>query len=170
MPGVHAEVLLAGGYVAFLMAIAIGLELLARHSYRRSQRQPTAGFMYRRHFDAWECPTGNLLLRREVDCQAQIVRYRAPAHTCNACSLKQDCTDSDQGREIVHSSESWLETEIGRFHRGISLALLVLAGFILIVEEFRYHDPKEMVLLGGALALVGVAGVRAASAQWSKAK
>ena len=41
-----AEALLALGYAAFLLAAAIGLDLLARHSHTRSTRYRTAGFSY----------------------------------------------------------------------------------------------------------------------------
>jgi len=72
-----------------------------------------------------------------TDYAARLVRYRAPAHICNACSIKHFCTASDEGREIEHNPDSWLESEIARFHRGISLALLFLAGLLLVVEMIR---------------------------------
>jgi hypothetical protein len=49
-------------------------------------------------------------------------------------SIKHLCTESEEGREIEHHPDSWLESEIARFHRGISLALLFLAGLLLVVE------------------------------------
>ena len=158
-PGIHAEVLLAIGYVAFLGAIALGLELLAKRSYRRAKRMRSSGFTYHQHLDVWECPMGEALIPIRVDLRRN-VSYRAPAHACNTCGVKHRCTDSDTGREITHSSESWLETEIGRFHRGISLVLLVLAMLILAVEAVRHRDTRELVMLGGAIAVVGGTGAR----------
>jgi hypothetical protein len=84
----------------------------------------------------------------------EVVRYRAPAHTCNACARKSDCTDSDHGREIIHSFESWIETEAGKFYRVLSLTLLFLAALILIAEMFRYPTLPEVLLPGSILALV----------------
>ena len=54
------------------------------------------------------------------------MRYRAKAHVCNACPRKDACTDSDHGREIVRPLDPWPHSEAGRFHRGISLLLVVL--------------------------------------------
>ena len=62
--------------------------------------------------------------------------YRAPARVCNGCVLKPACTHSDRGRGIVALSDSWLESHIGRFHRGLSLSLCVLAGFHLLGKFF----------------------------------
>ncbi len=54
--GVHNEVLMAGGYVLFLAAVAFLLEALARHSHKRSENYRNAGFSYKRELDQWECP------------------------------------------------------------------------------------------------------------------
>ena len=64
---IHPEVLLAVGYAIFLVGIALGLDLLARHSHARSERYRTAGFTYHPTNDAWVCPEDQLLVRSEVD-------------------------------------------------------------------------------------------------------
>ena len=153
------ELLLAAGYAIFLVAASAGLELLARYSHRRSQRLHVAGFKYHGQFDVWECPTGQRLKRREADHERRIVRYRASSHACNTCAIKGNCTDSDHGREIEHHVDSWLQSEVRRFHRGISLALLLLAGLILAVEIVRCNRPKELLVLGSLLSLIGARGV-----------
>ena len=150
--GLHPEVLLASGYAAFLAAVAAALEFLARHTHRRAERYRIVGFKYHRHLDMWECPTGQHLHRHKGPLEHRIVRYRAPAHACNACGLKHHCTDSDQGREIAQSTLLWLETEVGRFHRGLSLALLLLAQFILGLELWRFPSEGERLVLLCALA------------------
>ena len=156
----HLEVLLAAGYALFLILVAIGLELFGRHSHRRSGQFRTGSFKYHGHLDVWECPCGHHLHRHDHDPQRGIVRYRAPAHTCNACIKKPDCTDSDHGREIIHTLGSWIDTQTGRFHRGMSLALLVLAAFILAVEMFRYRTGPELLLLCCLLAGVAILALR----------
>lgn len=158
--GVRLEVMLAGGYAVFLAAAAAGLELVARHSGRRAEGLATAGFRFRPRHDFWECPAGERLHRIGEDRERRVVRYRAPAHACNACAIKPECTDSEEGREIERSLDSWLATEIGRFHRGLSLALLLLAGLILGVEVFRFQRLPEEVLLGGLLVPIGLAGTK----------
>lgn len=107
LQALDTEVLLAGGYAAFLMLFAFSLELVARYSHRRSEQLRVAGFRYHRQHDIWECPTGQRLTPVASDFARRLVRYRAPAHACNVCSLKQVCTESDMGREIEHNHDSW---------------------------------------------------------------
>jgi hypothetical protein len=135
--GTHPEVLLAAGYAVLLMLIAGGLELLARQSHRRSLQYHTVGFTYHCEFDAWECPTGHELPRTETDHAPRVARYRAPAHACNCCGTKPQCTVSDQGREIKYPLDTWLVAEVDRFQRGISLTLLLVATLILAAELLR---------------------------------
>ncbi len=52
--------------------------------------------------------------------------------------------------------DTWVESELRRFHRGMSLALLLLATIILLAEIFRYpllHDREALVPLLLALGL-----------------
>jgi hypothetical protein len=155
----HIEVALAAGYAAFLIVVAAGLELFGRHSLRRSGQFRTAGFRYHGQLDVWECPSGHHLRPHYRDPERELVRYRAPAHTCNACARKSDCTDSDHGREIIHSSESWIETQAGKFYRVLSLTLLFLAALIVIAEILRYPTLPEVLLPGSVLALILTRGL-----------
>jgi hypothetical protein len=154
--GVHVEVLLAAIYAIFLVGVAFVLEFLARHSHKRSEYYRNLGFVYLQKMDLWECPAGQQLTRAEVDYERQIVRYRAPADACNTCCLKNNCTDSDEGRVLESRQDSWLESELRRFHRGISLALLLLATIILVAETLRHSEPREIVIVGGLLVSIGV--------------
>jgi hypothetical protein len=158
---IDTEVLLAGLYAVFLLLVALGLELVARHAHHRSKQMRIAGFRYHRHHDVWECPAGQPVA---TDYARRLVRYRAPAHACNACSIKHLCTESKEGREIEHSPDSWLESEIARFHRGISLALLFLAGLLLMVEMIRHQRPMELLILSGFLVPIVLLGSQLSSA------
>ena len=162
--GLATEVLLATGYALFLLFVAAALELLAKHSHSRMRRYEIAGFRYHRLLDHWECPLGEKLHRIETGCQSRIVRYRAPAHACSTCPAKKDCTQSDQGREIEQHLGAWLDFEVGRFHRGASLALIILAALVLAIEAFR-AQPGATWLLLTALAAITVTGVRLAPRQ-----
>lgn len=155
---IDIEVFLAIAYAIFLLLVAFGLELLARHSHHRSKQMRIAGFRYHRQHDVWECPTGEQLKPIATDYGRRLVRYRAPAHICNKCSIKHLCTESDDGREIEHDPDSWLESELARFHRGISLALLFLAGLLLVVEMIRHERPLELLILSGFLVPVALLG------------
>ena len=150
----HLETLLAAGYALLLLAIAAGLELMGRHSHRRAGQFHHRGFRFHKHADHWECPHGAKLERAEIDNELRVMRYRAPAQTCNGCPIKAQCTDSDSGRELSISLDPWLSSEIGRFHRGISLALLILAALIMAVELVRHgRGPARWILSAAVVTL-----------------
>ena len=130
------------------------LEWLSAHTHRRALRYRTAGFTYHEEHDHWRCPEGEHLWPQEVDDELRLVRYRAKAHICNGCPLKEACTDSDLGREIVRPIDPWPHSEAGRFHRGLSLMLIVLALLIVLVEAVRHHR------LGGVRPAAGAPGHR----------
>ena len=140
---IHPEVLLAVGYAIFLVGIALGLDLLARHSHARSERYRTAGFTYHPSHDAWVCPEDQLLVRSEVDHERRLVRYRGRPQICNYCPAKAECTDLRRRKEVVRAMDPWPHSEAGHFHRGISLAVALIAGLILAAESTRNHAPLE---------------------------
>jgi hypothetical protein len=158
--GVHPEVLLAAGYAIFLLGVAGGLDRLARHSHVRSERYRTAGFAYHPTHDAWICPEDQILMRSEVDHERRLVRYRGRPQVCNYCPAKTECTDSDEGREVVRAMDPWPHSEAGRFHRGISLTVTLVAGLILAAEVLRNHAPSELAVLGITLVVVALAAWR----------
>ncbi len=57
---------------------------------------------------------------------------------------------------------TWLESELGRFHRAISLVILGLAAVLLIIEMIRYRSDGALLVMAGALAMVAAAGYRLA--------
>jgi len=156
--GIHIEVVLAAGYALLLVGVAGVLEFLARHSHRRSEHFRNSGFTYKRQLDVWECPTGHHLTWVETDFERKIARYRAPAHKCNVCHCKPDCTDSHNGRELESRLDAWVQSELHRFHRGLSLVLFLLATIILAGELARHHGLLEGMLLGALLAPVAFTG------------
>ena len=154
MAVVHTEVLLSAGYAVFLISVALVLEAAGRLAHRRAGRFRLASFTYHPTLDVWECPTGERLFPIEQH------RYRAHAHSCNSCPLKGSCTDSDAGREIVVAGLEWLETEVGRFHRGMSLGLLVLVAWLVAFEAVRYRDAADLRVLAAVLAIAAALGFR----------
>jgi hypothetical protein len=153
---IHPEVFLAVGYAVLLLGVAVGLDLLARHSHARSERYRTAGFAYHPAHDAWICPEDQLLVRSEVDYERRLIRYRGRPQICNHCPAKTECTDSEEGREVVRAVDPWPHSEAGRFHRGISLAVVLIAGLILTAEALRNHAPLELAILGATLVMVAL--------------
>jgi hypothetical protein len=158
--GVDAATAMAAGYAIFLGLAALALELLARQSHRRSEQFRLFGFRYDPGLDAWHCPTGKRLHRVEVRQDRRTIVYRAPAHHCNCCHAKEKCTDSDNGRTIERRLDSWLDSELRRFHIGISLALLVLAASILVIEFLLHRQDGDRLILSAALAVVLVPALR----------
>jgi hypothetical protein len=62
-----------------------------------------ADFSYNIERDEYCCPQHQPLKRETAKYSEEVVVYRAPAATCNACLLKTKCTASQYGR-IVHRS------------------------------------------------------------------
>jgi len=153
--GLHLEVVLVLVYASFLVMLALVLELLARRSQQRVEDYRSSGFIYFRELDYFECPAGHQLIQLQTDPHRRTTSYRAPASACNFCSLKLNCTDSDEGRVLEKRWGGWIESEIRRFHRGMSLTLLLLATMLLIGEIFRYSQPGDRQALAMFVITLG---------------
>ena len=153
---IHPEVFMAVGYTVFLLGVALGLDFMAHRSHAHSERYRTAGFTYHPPHDAWICPEDQLLVRDEVDHERRLVRYRGRPQICNHCPAKADCTDSDDGREVVRAMDPWPHSEAGRLHRGISLAVALVAAPILAAVALRNHDSLELAVVGTAFLVVAL--------------
>ena len=153
MPRVPLECILMLGYAVSLALIALVLEWVAHHAHRRTLGLRTAGFTYHPDRDFWRCPENQHLFPVFSDSAKRTVTYRAPAAACNSCPSKAACTDSSQGREIERSNLSGLEYGMKRFHRAVSLTLLVLASAILAVELVRTGGLYPRVVLAAPLTL-----------------
>jgi hypothetical protein len=157
---VSAETIAAAVYAAFLVACALGLDALGRHTHERSGRFRTQGFSYDAAFDLWVCPEGEQLRSFSVDHRQRLARYRARPMICNACPAKDGCTDSEQGREIVRPLDPWPHSEAGRFHRGISVVLLGLATVIALAGILLTPSLPDLIPLGLMLTVSALVGLR----------
>ncbi len=158
--GVHIEVILAGGYALLLVGVAVILDFVARNSHHRSEHYRHSGFVYKKKLDVWQCPTGHHLTREQTDFERKMALYRAPAHKCNVCHCKKDCTDSSDGRVLESRLDAWLQSELSRFHRGISLTFLTLAVLILAAEMIQYREIRDWLTLVVLLFPIGFAASR----------
>lgn len=156
----HLEPLLATGYAMLLVLIAAFIEWMARHSHARADQYHTQGFHFHKDRDHWECPMGTRLQVAEINHVLRVMHYRAPARTCNGCSMKPDCTDSDNGRTISVPMEPWMSSAIGRFHCGISLSIMTLAGLIIAIELFRHGHGMELLMLAAVMIMVSLLGLK----------
>jgi Transposase DDE domain len=152
-----SEALLAAGYATCLVSFALALEWLSAHTHRRALRYRTAGFEYHADHDVWVCPEGEHLWPHEFDHERRLVRYRARAHVCNGCPVKERCTDSEDGREVVRPLDPWPHSEAGRFHRVVALMLVALAALVLLVGIVRNHSASEVAGLGALVILCAIA-------------
>lgn len=148
----HAEAWFVGGYAVALVLIALLLEWIARGSHQRIHQAKTIGFQYHHHLNAWQCSEGTYLRHHETDRHARVIRFRAEAKVCNGCHCKHKCTDSDEGRELVHPLDAWPHSEMARFQRALSLSLIVLACLFCAIEMARQQEaPARAVFACGLL-------------------
>ena len=84
--------------------------------------------------------------------------YKAPASTCNACVLKAFCTPHDEGRHVYRSLAEFHETDVGLFHRRLSLVILAIAVLFalggMIAWWGRPGEPVLLVAAGVSLVLL----------------
>ena len=124
------------------------------------------GFRYREDIEAYECQGGAILPVVEVAPDTQVARHVAPAERCRQCAFNHFCTDDERPREIKRSLQSWTETESGRFHRAISLTLLVLAALVLLIVSLRFAcTAAELAALATASLIILIRGIGIAQ-QW----
>ena len=147
--------------LAYLLALWAGgwaLERLARAHFRRASRLAHEGFAYDEHLDRYECPQGELLTLDTYDGRDKLAIYKAPASSCNACMLKSFCTPHDEGRRVYRSLAAFHETDVGRFHRYLSLTILGVAlAFSAGGLVAWWNSPAEWLLvvaLGISLGLL----------------
>jgi hypothetical protein len=143
---VDPEVLIFGVYAVALLGVAAFLDAAGKHTQRRSERFRTAGFRYHPQHDAWTCSQDEMLWPMDYDEQHHLVRYRAKASVCNSCHVKPKCTSSSNGREVTRALAPWPHSEAGRFHRGLSLALVGLSAVLILVAAARHPQPSTLVL------------------------
>jgi hypothetical protein len=128
-------VLWAGGWV---------LEFLARAHFHRAERYAHHGFSYDAELDRYECPQGELLTLDTLDDRNKLAIYKAPAASCNECVLKAFCTPHDEGRRVYRSLAAFRETDVGLFHRRLSLTIVTLALAFAVGGVVAYRDtPGE---------------------------
>jgi hypothetical protein len=158
MGDLSTTVWLGSAYAAFLVAAAYGLDLLARRASRHTTDWRSGTFRYHEDHDAWVCPEDQWLWPEAFDPENRVMRYRANPTVCNNCPVKQACTGSDSGREVIRNVDPWPHSEAGRFHRGIACSATALA--VLLPLALAVGRP---VAEAGALVL---ASLLAAVASW----
>ena len=140
LPG-DLEVWLILGYVAVVLVGARLCEALARMHFERARRYAERGFEYDAEADHYRCPQGERLSLHLIEPDDRMAVYRAPASSCNGCPSKASCTPHDEGRHIYRPLAAWAETDVGRFHRRLSLLMFGVGVVFSLVGLARWVGP-----------------------------
>lgn len=156
---VATSVWVVSGYSAFLVLIAYAFDFMARGSARRSERWRTGTFIYKNDQDAWVCQEDEWLWPVSFDPVQRTMRYRADADVCNECPVKNVCTNSDKGREIIRDIDPWPHSESGRFHRGIAACIAAIGVVLPLGAMLRGGTALDAVVLLGTATLTATASL-----------
>jgi len=83
------------------------------------QRTPFYGqreFQYDPEQDSYTCPNGALFRLEKHRYTERTKEYRADAAICNACPLKEHCTDSERGRSLRRSFDEESLERVRAYH------------------------------------------------------
>jgi len=155
----NLEAWLILGYVVAVLVGAQVLEALARFHFERARRYAEQGFEYDADADHYRCPQGERLALHLVEPESRLAVYRAPASSCNGCPLKASCTPHDEGRHLYRSLAVWADSDIGRFHRRLSL-LMIGVGVVFSLgglAQWMGQPGTGLLLLALAVSLACVA-------------
>ncbi|GAA4894103.1 hypothetical protein GCM10025789_09110 [Tessaracoccus lubricantis] len=118
---------LGAAYGVVLLLVSYGIDHMARRAQTKVETHRNGGFTYHKSHDAWLCPEDQWLFPRSFDPDNRVMRYRGVPLVCNSCPVKDNCTESDDGREMSRAVDPWPASESARFHRGIACSITVLA-------------------------------------------
>lgn len=147
------QLVLLLAYVLVLWGGGWVLEFLARAHFHRAQAYAHHVFAYDAQLDRYECPQGEWLTLQTFDDRNKLAIYKAPASSCNACVLKTFCTPHDEGRHVYRSLAEFHETDVGRFHRWLSLIILAIALVFSAAGLLAWRNKPGALLLVIATAI-----------------
>jgi hypothetical protein len=157
LPG-DLEAWLIVGYVAVVLAGARICETLARAHFGRARHYAERGFEYDEAEDHYRCPQGERLSLHLIEPDNRLAVYRAPASRCNGCPSKASCTPHDEGRHIYRPLAEWAETDVGRFHRRLSVLMFAAGVGLSLIGLARWggRPGTGLLLLGLSASLASV--------------
>ena len=163
------EVSLLLGYAVVVLVGARLMERLARAHFERARRYGEDGFHYDADADHYHCPQGERLALHLIEPHGRVAVYRAPASACAGCPEKARCTPHDEGRHIYRPLAAWTETDVGRFHKWLSLLMAASVAALSLVALLEWAGrPGTGLLIVGLLAAARVT-VRDARSVWRSA-
>jgi len=157
------------GYAIVVLAGAWLMERLARVHFERARRYGEDGFHYDADADHYHCPQGERLALHLINRQERVAVYRAPASACAGCPDKARCTPHDEGRHIYRPLAAWTETDVGRFHQGLSLLMAASAAALSLVALLEWAGRPGTGLVLVAFLTASRVAVRDALSVWRSA-
>jgi hypothetical protein len=154
-PPADIELWIVLSYVVVVLAGARIVEAVARAHFNRALRYGQQGFEYVDAHDVYRCPQGEYLSLPSVQQDGRFAVYRAPPASCRECRLKTRCAPSDEGRLISRSLAAWAETNVGLFHKRISVIMFAAAVIVCVAGLRHWAGQAGSGWLAGAL-LAGV--------------
>lgn len=152
-------------YVTVVLAAARLFEVLARGHFERAHRHAEQGFEYVADEDHYRCPEGERLSLHVRDEPKRLAIYRAPAWRCNGCALKESCTPHEEGRHVYRSLAAWIETDVGRFHRRLSLLMFAVGAMLSLAALNRWWGQAG----AGSLLLILMMSLASLIREWKRA-
>jgi hypothetical protein len=150
-PPADIELWIVLSYVAIVLAGARIVEAVARAHFNRALRYGQHGFEYVEAHDVYRCPQDEYLSLDRVQHDGRFAVYRAPPASCRECPLRERCAPSDEGRLIFRSLAAWAETNVGLFHRRISVIMFAAAVVVCVAGLRHWAGQAGSGWLAGAL-------------------
>lgn len=140
-------VLLVSGYAFVLLLVAWGFDRMGQRSAEKAAQWRTGNFIYHSDQDAWKCHQDEWLYPASFDPDKRVIRYAGQHAICGRCPIKDECSPSPGPRELTRAIDPWPHSESGRFHRGISLCIVVIGVFLPAAMLLGAHDAADVVIL-----------------------
>lgn len=155
-------------YSVGLVVVSWLFDVVSRRSAKRSAEWRTGNFVYHEDSGAWKCHEDQWLWPVAFDPDKRVVRYQGQHAICGRCPAKASCSPTPGPRELTRAVDPWPHSETGRFHRGIALAVGVLAVVIALVQLCLASSLLEALLLGAVLLLALASAVPLARHLWNE--
>lgn len=166
MESPSVTVLLVSAYAALLLVVAWAFDHLGRHSSKRSAEWRTGNFVYHDDQDAWRCHEDQWLWPASFDPDKRVIRYQGQHAICGRCPAKEECSPTPGPRELTRQVDPWPHSDAGRFHRGISLAVGVVAIFMSTAMLLGAQVAADYIVLVATIFVAVVATIPLARHLW----
>lgn len=150
---VDLELWIVLGYVLVVLTGARMTELLARAHFAQAHRRALLGFEYVAEEDQYRCAEGERLSLHSLDPARGLAVYQALPERCGSCALKQACVPDAGGRRVYRSLITWAETDLGRFHRRVSMLMYTAGAVLSLAGIWKWSGgPGSGYLIASLLA------------------